>query len=81
MSMSMYASSADYWNAQAEKNAKDAERYRWLRDKAYFYGGNGYPTVWCVIGTCADDMAPTHSAAMETAIDAAMAGGEAVGAA
>ena len=33
MSMSMYASSADYWKAQAEANAKDAERYRWLRDK------------------------------------------------
>ena len=32
MSMSMYASSADYWKAQAEKYAKDAARYRWLRD-------------------------------------------------
>ena len=32
MSMSMYASSADYWKAQAEKNAKEAARYRWLRD-------------------------------------------------
>ncbi len=31
-SMSMFASSADYWRAQAEANAKDAERYRWLRE-------------------------------------------------
>jgi hypothetical protein len=32
-SMSMFASSADYWRAQAEANAKDAERYRFLRDE------------------------------------------------
>jgi hypothetical protein len=30
--MSMFASSADYWRAQAEANAKDAERYQFLRD-------------------------------------------------
>lgn len=34
-SMSMYASNADYWKAQAEANAKDAERYRWLRDNTH----------------------------------------------
>ena len=32
--MSLYASSADYWKAQAEANAKDAERYRWMRDES-----------------------------------------------
>ncbi len=31
MSMSKYANRADYWKAQAEKNAQDAERYRELR--------------------------------------------------
>jgi sarcosine oxidase delta subunit len=32
MSMSMYASSAEYWKEQAEANEKDAERYRWVRN-------------------------------------------------
>lgn len=31
MSMSMYVNSTDYWKAQAEKNVKDADRYRTLR--------------------------------------------------
>ena len=31
--MSMYASSADYWKAEAKANAKDAERYRYLRNR------------------------------------------------
>ena len=38
MSMSQYASSADYWKAQAEANAKDAERYRWLRTQHWSDG-------------------------------------------
>ena len=32
-SVSKFASSADYWRAQAKANEKDAKRYRWLRDK------------------------------------------------
>lgn len=60
-SMSMCASSADYWKAQAEANAKDAERYRWLRsngepDAGMAYQLDGTPGMY------------------DAAIDAAMAG-------
>ena len=36
MSMSKFASSADYWKAEAERNKQDAERYRWLRNQHWY---------------------------------------------
>ena len=57
---------------------KDAERYRWLRDKAldvvacWERGGQQEP--WCVIGTCADDAVPCSGTELDAAIDAAMNG-------
>ena len=60
---------------------KAAERYRWLRDRAYFDGDEGAATAWCVYGTCAGDAIPTHSEDLDAAIDARMAAALAVGAA
>jgi len=72
MGMSMYASSADYWKAQAEKNAKDAERYRWLRERGdgRCTEKDGYGGQTLKMGECLD-----------SAVDAAMAAAPAVGAA
>lgn len=36
LSMSMFASSADYWKAMYERDARDAARYRWLRQQDWF---------------------------------------------
>ena len=61
MSMSMYASSADYWKAQAEANAKDAERYRWLRTAGAWESEIGI------------DVLSEEPAKFDAAVDAAMA--------
>lgn len=53
---------------------KDAERYRWLRDRAVREAG---PVPYCVIGTCPSDAVPEEGAALDAAIDAAMAVGAA----
>lgn len=68
MSMSMYVSSTAYWEAQAEKNEKDAERYRWLRDAAEAH--SVFSAAYFNTST---------SAEMDAAIDAAMASTPAVG--
>mgnify|MGYP003519988669 CR=1 FL=1 len=60
MSISLYASSADYWKAKAEANAKDAERYRWLRD-------NPWPAI------LEADIMLHRNARWDAEIDAAMA--------
>ena len=62
--------------AQVELAAlrKDAERYRWLRDRAVREAG---PVPYCVIGTCPSDAVPEEGAALDAAIDAAMAVGAA----
>jgi len=67
-----------YDQATVDALRKDAERYRWLRDKAldvaacWERGGQQEP--WCVIGTCADDAVPCSDTELDAAIDAAMNG-------
>ena len=71
------------WIDAAELAAlrKDAARYRWLRDRAYFDGAKGLATAWCVYGTWHADAIPTHSEDLDAAIDARMDAAPAVGAA
>jgi hypothetical protein len=75
-SMSMFASSADYWRAQAEANAKDAERYRWLRDNASCQWDLDYEHVEVVFRLDEEEWED-----MDDAIDRAMAAAPAAGAA
>ena len=64
LSMSMYATSEDYWKARAELAEKDAERYRWLREQgdSRCTEKDGYGGQSLKMGDCLD-----------AAVDAAMA--------
>lgn len=82
MSMSMYASSADHWKAQAEANATDAERYRWLRDA----NNGGEFSVGQQCSVCDEypkyeEVAWYYDIELDGLIDTAMAKRRAVGAA
>lgn len=55
--------------AVESEQARDAGRYRWLRDKAMEATGT---TVWCVIGSHGDNTRPTHGDTLDKALDAAM---------
>ena len=79
-SMSMYASSADYWKNQFLAAEKDAVRYRWLAARMlaadFDYGGDGTQAL-------VFEMPPGFSASADcnATVDAAMAAAPAVGAA
>ncbi len=73
MSMSKFATAEDYYKAEAERNRKDAERYRWLRAQREWHEMNQtQDAMW----RC--DM-PARE--VDSAIDAAIAAEKAVGAA
>ena len=67
--------------AEMDALRKDAERYRWLRDRAYFDGDEDAATAWCVYGTCHGDAIPTHGDDLDAAVDARILAAPAVGAA
>lgn len=57
--------------AQAEDDAKDAARFRWLRDNAVnVETGKGSP--WCVYGLDLGDCTPTYGAELVAMVDYAM---------
>lgn len=58
----------------AERDALkgDAERYRWLRDEAIYFGIDNIATPWCVVGTTCDDQEPIGFIDLDAAIDAAI---------
>jgi hypothetical protein len=54
-------------------DAKDAQRYRWLRTRAENFGhADDSPSPWVVIGTDAVNQHPCSYAALDAAVDAAM---------
>lgn len=58
--------------AVPEDVARDAERYRWLRGDALYFGfDDRRPSPWCVVGSGADDCSPIDGDNLDTAIDAA----------
>lgn len=59
---------------QCDEYKKDAERYRWLRDKSVMYESeDGGDSVWCVSGTSHQDCRPCEDDELDAAIDAAIA--------
>lgn len=53
-----------------DADARDAARYRWLRNVAV-WATTDRDSVWCVTGTRHEDASPTYGDAMDAAIDAA----------
>lgn len=67
------ASEIECLRAERDALAKDAARYRWLRERAVRNTAEGQQ-VWCVIGEGALDAHPIDLDELDVAVDAAMAG-------
>ena len=65
------------------KQDKDADRYRWLRDRAIWMDPPQQDgrMVWCVVGTSAADCGPCDGGELDEAVNTQMMTGVAVGAA
>jgi hypothetical protein len=56
-----------------EADARDAARYRWLRNRsAYFVYGEERQSPWTVIGTAYNDTRPCIGEELDVEVDAAM---------
>lgn len=60
------------WERETGKDAEDAARYRFLRDRALHFENGELPTPWCVIGFVVRDVTPLHDQWLDAEIDGAM---------
>lgn len=62
-------------SAVAQEDARDAARYRWLREEAVWNNdiAEDHPMPWCVRGISANDCRPCDGEELDTAVDAAIA--------
>lgn len=65
------------WTREAETLRKDAERYRWLRNKQHTMRAE-FMVLDIDSGNCIDDMDWLHLEALDSAVDAAISNGQAV---
>ena len=68
----VFAAARALIEAEIERLRQDAERYRWLRDRAIHAGDDGKETPWCVRGTCHEDAEPLGFEDLDAAVDAAL---------
>lgn len=59
---------------EAARDREDAERYRWLRDRALNFEreSSGHGTPWCVIGMDLGDAEPLYGTSLDSVMDECM---------